>query len=260
MRRALPLLVLAFVAGCGGGDDEQRASPAIAVEPVELRGEAPQQRLKPLAMVPRDRGEDVPVLILLHGQGGSPDDYVMPQLVDALERMGDRAPVVLLPDGGEASYWHDRDDGDWAQMVLDGLLSEVAVRYGADTRRVSIGGFSMGGFGALYLSTQRRFCSVSAHSPAVFERRPRPGGTFGEAFDDQADFARVDPIAHARELQPGIWVDVGDQDPFAPAVRELAGRMRAPRFRVWHGGHDLRFWLRELPRWLRFHVEALQRC
>ena len=266
MRRVLATLALALLAGCGGGDEKptpQRPEPrppAVAVEPLELRGDAVPQPLEPVVMVPRERAASPPVLILLHGQGGSADDYLAPQLVAAVERAGEDAPLLVLPDGGEASYWHDRRDGRWAQMVLDEALDAVAEKYDADTSRVSIGGFSMGGFGALHLSTKRRFCSVSAHSPAVFRRRPKPGGTFGEAFDDRADFARTDPIGHARELQPGIWVDVGDEDPFAPAVRELAERMRAPRFRVWHGGHDLRFWLRELPTWLRFHVDALKRC
>lgn len=262
MRRVLPLLCLALLASCGGGDDKPRPSKpaALAVEPLELRGAAVDEPLKPLVMVPRERRDGAPLLVLLHGQGGSPESYVMPELIAALKDLGEDAPVVLLPDGGESSYWHDRDGAAWARVVLDQMIPQAAEDHGADPKRVSIGGFSMGGFGALHLSTQRRFCSVSAHSPAVFRRRPKPGGTFGEAFDDQADFARTDPIGRAGELQPGIWVDVGDQDPFAPAVRELAERMRAPRFRVWRGGHDLRFWLRELPRWLRYHVDALKRC
>jgi len=145
-------------------------------------------------------------------------------------------------------------------MVLDEALPAVAERYGGDPERVSVGGVSMGGFGALYLSTRADVCSVSAHSPAVFRRRPKPGSPFAEAFDDDADFANVDPIAHAEDLPRGIWVDIGDRDPFTPATRDLVERLRAPRFRIWRGGHDFRFWLRETPAWLRFHVERLERC
>ncbi|MDQ3740060.1 MAG: esterase family protein, partial [Actinomycetota bacterium] len=203
------------------------------------------------------RQEGAPLLVLLHGQGGSADDLASPQLIAELERLGDRAPVVLLPDGGESSYWHDREDGDWARMVLEEAIPAAVERYGADPERVAIGGISMGGFGALHLATQREFCSVAAHSPAVFRARPRKGSPFDEAFDDGEDFARVDPIAHARELPPDVWVDIGNRDPFTPATRELVERMRSPRFRVWNGGHDFSYLVERTREWLRYH---LARC
>ena len=269
MRRGLPLLLcLAFASGCGGdsgdADDARapkpKAKPAISVETLELDSRYVDEPLEPLVMVPRARREGAALLVLLHGQGGSPESYMSPQLVAALENLGELAPVVLLPDGGEASYWHDRKTGQWARMVLEELIPAAARKYGADATLASVGGVSMGGFGALHLSMEREFCSVSAHSPALFRTRPKRGSPFAEAFDDEGDFRRADPIRRADELQRGIWVDIGDRDGFAPATRDLVERLRAPRFRVWRGGHDFRFWVRETPTWLRFHVERLERC
>jgi S-formylglutathione hydrolase FrmB len=262
MRRALLLAVL-LLPGCGGGssgDDAPRdrpAGPPVAARQLAIAGEAVPRRLAPLVLVPRDRGPGVPLLVLLHGQGGSPDSSATPELLAELARLGDRAPVVLLPDGGESSYWHDRDDGAWARMILEEAIPAAAARYGADARRVAVAGFSMGGFGALHLAQREpgRFCSIAAHSPAVFTKRPRPGEAFGEAFDDEADFDRTDPIRRARRLPPGTWVDVGNRDEFAPATRELVARMREPRFRMWSGTHTFDFWLRETPRWLRYHLD-----
>lgn len=255
---ALAVLV-ALLAGCGGKPDPERKT-GVDVRSFALRSEAVGRTLKPHVLAPRARRDGAPLLVLLHFQGGTPEAMITDELVDALERAGKRAPVVLLPEADGDSYWHDRRDGAWARMVLEEAIPAAAKRFGADPERVSVAGTSMGGFGALHLAGLRRFCSVSAHSPAVFRRRPRRGTPFEDAFDSAADFARADPIPRARKLPMGTWVDVGHADPFAPAVRSLVRRMRAPRYRAWRGGHDFAFWRAQTPTWLRFHLDRLERC
>ena len=73
-----------------------------------------------------------PLLVLLHGRGGGPEGMISDELEDALVAAGDRAPGVLLPDGGEASYWHNRRDGAWARMVVREAIPEAVKRYDAD--------------------------------------------------------------------------------------------------------------------------------
>ncbi|HEX2086748.1 MAG TPA: alpha/beta fold hydrolase [Solirubrobacteraceae bacterium] len=259
MRRVLILLAVG-VAGCGGDDESARrtAEPARAVElrPFPLESEAVGRRLDGRALVPPGGAAGRPMIVLLHGQGMSPELMVTDALRDGLERAGERAPLVLLPDGGDRSYWHDRERGDWARMVLDEAIPAAVQRFGADGERVAIAGLSMGGFGALHLAERRprRFCSVSAHSPAIFPRNPPRGSPFAGAFDDAADFERHDLIERARRIPPGAWVDIGDRDPFTPAVREMVDRMREPRFRLWRGGHDFTFWNERISEWLRFHL------
>ena len=221
-----------------------------------IESEAVGRRLVGRVLVSGGRPRKGPLLVLLHGQGVSPETMITDKLRVALEEVRD-APVVLLPEGGEASYWHDRRSGDWGRMVVDEAIPAAIERFQLDPSRVAIAGFSMGGFGALHLAAEhpRRFCSVAAHSPAVFSTRPRRASPFGEAFDDDADFARADPIADARDVPAGTWVDIGNGDPFAPAVRELVARMRSPRFRMWGGGHDFTFFEERTREWLRFHDE-----
>jgi S-formylglutathione hydrolase FrmB len=77
---------------------------------------------------------------------------------------------VLLVDGGDHSYYHDRDDFDWGTHVLRDAIPAARRRLNTDPGREAIGGFSMGGFGALDLARQRRFCAVGGHSAASGSR------------------------------------------------------------------------------------------
>ena len=117
----------------------------------------------------------------------------------------------------------------------------------------------MGGFGALHLAAAfpGRFCGVGAHSPAIF---PDAASTAEGAFDDAEDFERHDLLARAGDIPAGAWVDVGDDDPFAPAVRTLVQRMRRPRFHPWPGGHDGDYWHSHMDEYVEFYVDALADC
>ena len=180
-------------------------------------------------VTPAGGGEGRPLLVFLHGYGGTPSGTVSPALITALRRLGDRAPVVLLPEG-YTGWWHDRDEAPWGSYVLNEVIPAGLERSGADRDRVAIGGISMGGFGALDLGrlAPERFCAVGGHSPAVYARGS-DDILFG--FDDPADFARHDLLTLARGASPydaPVWLDVGDQDALRPAVETLAHELAGP--------------------------------
>ena len=252
MRAAAVLVFLVLVAGCGD-------PPGTEVESLDLKSRAVGRTLHMKVVVPEEHAERPPLLVLLHGRHGDAGSMVSDQLGEGLKDVGDQAPVVLLPDGGDHSYWHDRADGAWGRMVLDEAIPAAIKRYGADPRRVAIGGISMGGFGALDLAAEHpdRFCAVGAHSPAIF---PDAASTAEGAFDDAEDFGRHDVLARAEKIPPGAWVDVGDEDPFAPAIHEMVQRMRTPRFHPWKGGHDGDYWHAHTRAYVRFYACALSTC
>ena len=205
--------------------------------------------------------DDAPLLVLLHERGGSPRELLWPELVDGLEALGANAPAVLLVDGGDHSYYHDRADFDWGTHILEEAIPAARDRLSTNRGREAIGGFSMGGFGALDLARQRPFCAVGAHSPALWEDGVEtPEG----AFDDAEDFERHDLLELAR-TNPGlfrrarIWLDAGTDDSFRPNTVELGALVDSPA-KTPPGDHSTAYWREHVDEYLRFYVDALATC
>jgi dipeptidyl aminopeptidase/acylaminoacyl peptidase len=139
------------------------------------------------AVIPRHVGPRGrrPLLVLLHWRGGSPDMLLSNQLFAGLAALGPRAPLVVMPYGGGSSFFHNRRDGRWASYVVNEVIPAAVKRFGADPKRVAIGGTSMGGFGALDIARlwPGRFCAVGAHSPAIFTSAR---ATMARSFDGPA--------------------------------------------------------------------------
>ena len=219
-------------------------------------------------VVPGGKERRRPLLVFLHGRNGSPssstDDEAM---FERLAKLGRHAPVIAFPSGKD-SYWHNRDDGDWGDYVMDEVIPLASKEGDADPGRVAIGGISMGGFGAydLALLHPGRFCAVGGHSPALWLEG---GASAPGAFDDAEDFERHDVIARARE-DPGafgaipIWNDAGREDPFLisdvaldEALEEGGADLTD---HVWPGGHERSYWDRHWGAYLRFYARALAHC
>lgn len=218
--------------------------------------------LDEVLVTPRGGGKGRPLLVFLHGRSSSPDSNLSDPFFKGLRALGNRAPNVLLANGGNHSYFHDRAGGPWGSSILREAIPEAVRRSGADSRRVAIGGISMGGFGALALArlAPHRFCAVGGHSAALwFRGADTPAG----AFDDAADFDRNDVIAFARGHSPyraPVWIDVGTEDPFLQADTALAHELRADgariTFHVWTGKHGSSYWHRHIGQYLRFYAIA----
>ena len=74
--------------------------------------------LQEVLVTPAGGGKGRPLLVFLHGYGAAPSDVLSPAFTSALRRLGDRAPVVLLPEG-DVGWWHDRIEGPWGSYVLE---------------------------------------------------------------------------------------------------------------------------------------------
>jgi poly(3-hydroxybutyrate) depolymerase len=143
-------VLLAALALCACGSETKKLAPPPKVTNFALQSKLMGRQLYAVLVTPAGGGEGRPLLVFLHGYGAAPSDTLSPAFVMALRRLGDRAPVVLLPEG-DTGWWHDRDEGPWGSYVLREAIPAALARSGADRDRVAIGGISMGGFGALDL-------------------------------------------------------------------------------------------------------------
>lgn len=239
-------------------------------ERIDIESEAVGKRL-PVEVIVPDTDEPSsgrPMLVLLHGRGTPADKLSNSALTKAVSDAGANAPIVVLPYGDEASYWHNRGSGRWGDYVMDEVIPTAAEKFDGDAERVAIGGISMGGFGAFNLARLNpgEFCAVGGHSPAFWQTS---GETAEGAFDNAEDFAANDVVAAAASGAPGyadteIWLDSGDEDPFRPGYQSVVNSLRASGAnlteRTWPGEHENAYWESHYARYLKFYTNALRKC
>jgi S-formylglutathione hydrolase FrmB len=256
-----------FVRDCAaGGAPVHRLGARVVRLTIESKAVGRRERVS--VVIPAGGAAGRPLLVFLHGRGGDDRSSLHDPLFAALGRLGERAPVIAFPDGGDHSYWHDRRSGAWGRYVMREAIPRAIAATGADGARVAIGGISMGGFGAYDLARLHpgRFCAVGGHSPALWQSG---GETAPGAFDDAADFSRHDVVAAARRGARGLtrtrlWLDAGTADPFRPGDAAFAAALRRagahPSIHAWPGGHTGAYWDRHWAAYLRFYANALAHC
>ena len=220
-----------------------------------------------LAVVPAGGGEGRPLVVFIAGRTQTLEALLDNGFYASLVALGLDAPIVAFLSIDRNSQAHDRDDGKWGTYVLTEAIGEAVRQTGADPRRVAIGGFDDGGFGALDLARLEptRFCAVGAHSPELWK-------SFGDAregaFDDALDFSRHDLVKLAEQgAYPAVGpirIDVGSDDPQLPVVKRFVAALRAEGRSVdYHelaGRSTVGLWRTNSGNLLRFYAAALRSC
>ena len=118
-------------------------------------------------------GKRYPVLYLLHGR--NQDLEIWPRM-RVPEYAANYDLIVVMPDAGNSWYvnWAESEGGeknDWTDYIIKDLIGYVDAHYRTITARAgrAIDGYSMGGYGALYLgfTHPELFCSINSHSAAL---------------------------------------------------------------------------------------------
>jgi S-formylglutathione hydrolase FrmB len=214
-------------------------------------------------LYPGRRAEPLPVLVALHGLGGTHRSWVDVLAIDrflvAAVRAGVPPFAIATVDGG-TTYWHPRPDGeDAGAMVTDEFLPLLAAQ-GLDTGRVAFHGYSMGGYGALRLAPvvgRTRVRAVAALSAAIWQG---DSAFSASGFSSSAEYRQYTVFGHQTELDGiAVRLDCGTEDPFCPADRAyVAGFDRPVTSTFTDGAHDSAYWTRMLPAQLAFAGRRLR--
>lgn len=128
----------------------------------------------------RDSGRTYPVLYLFHG-GGPGQDFISWDRAKIREAAAGKELIIVMPDGGPGGWYSNpvhSNSGprNWQTFHMDQLLPWIDANFRTydEFEGRAVGGFSMGGFGALKYAAHfpDRFASVSVHSGPADMRGP----------------------------------------------------------------------------------------
>lgn len=217
-----------------------------------------------------------PAVYLLHGAGGDEASWSQgagaPDTLDGSIRRGAMRPsVAVMPSFGPHGWYL----GDAARAFVEELIPLVQARYRVRDERSarSLGGFSMGGYGALNLALRRPdlFCGAALLSPAVYDPLPPAAssartappfqreGRFEPALWQANGHAALLPAYRAAPQKVAMWIASGDHDGLgiAPASAQLYWALfqlqpRQVELRITDGDHETQTWRDALPDALRW--------
>lgn len=193
-----------------------------------------------------------PVLYLLHGSGGDQNEWwVYDDLADDADAMmasGEVPEMIIVTPDGKTWMYIDNCYGNglyYERYFFEELMPEVESRYNIRRERGSraVGGFSMGGYGALRYGVMHHelFCYAYAMSSVI--------GGYGAT-----DMGNIIGNYQPSDL-PGITLECGDRDYFTYDNREFSAQLTALGIAHEHiersGGHDWTFWSACTPKILR---------
>jgi S-formylglutathione hydrolase FrmB len=211
-----------------------------------------------------------PVLYMLHGGGGSKDEWPAYGLVNDVDRSilaKDIRPLIVVMPQGDFGYWVNWVDSGprWGDYIARDLRRQVDSTYRTlpDAPHRAIGGLSMGGAGALQLAFNHPdiFQVVGSHSPSLHV----DDGSFATVYGTGQDFVVREPIVLA-STAPNIgslkiWIDAGEDDPWLERDEvlhdNLLERGIAHNWSILPGGHVGEYWIENLPAYLRFYDGVL---
>ncbi|MFK7788648.1 MAG: prolyl oligopeptidase family serine peptidase [Phycisphaeraceae bacterium] len=143
-------------------------------------------------------GDDVPLLLFLHGAGERGNDLKKVKLHGPpmmVENGHDFGAIVVSPQCPKDSWW------SWEIDTLIALLDKIEAQYNVDPKRIYVTGLSMGGYGTFALAARQpeRFAAaVPVCGGGVYFDAKRLANTPTWAFHGEND--RVVPLEESTRM------------------------------------------------------------
>ncbi|WP_207422850.1 alpha/beta hydrolase [Desertivirga brevis] len=198
-----------------------------------------------------------PVVFFLHGHSGNYRSY---STFSDLQEYADKySCIIVCPDGLEKSWYIDtpgKQGKKFERFFMEELLPELGNRYQIDSSKFFISGFSMGGFGAMYLFIKYNSVFKSAGSTSgVLNLRFSGFKTttlaelLGPYSDTNTAFDSYSPVNMLEQLkgtEKQIIFDCGTEDYLYPANQQFRAqcdkyKIKA-KYTVQPGLHNTDYW------------------
>lgn len=205
-----------------------------------------------------------PALLLLHGAS---EDHTAWITRSKLPTYLEEAPLIAIMPEGARSQWLNRNPHErYEDFLMQDLLPACTEFFSVRPGRWAIGGYSMGGQGALYLGLKYpdRFASIYAHSSSITDR-----DTLHEWMPDltakQRDDADI-PTHAARSMEsanrPHLCFDCGMEDPLLDQNRAFHRYLDqigySHQYLEHSGGHTWDYWDEHVRDAIRTHLAQLK--
>lgn len=264
---------------------------AAKVDTLEVQSTVMQKKIKIVVAVPdayRKSRSSYPVLYLLHGGSGSYKDWLSKTPDKSIvKNMADQYNlIIVMPDAGPVSYYFDspRDkSSQYETFITKEVIAAVDNRYRTLEKREGrvIAGLSMGGHGALFLSTRHPdlYCAAGSMSgvmnintstwkvPNDFRklRRERFEQLLGEPKDTLNPYPGYTLVTMTDDVKKSglkIIFDCGVDDFLIEPNRDFHHKLLqngTPHDYIERpGGHTWEYWQNALPYQMIFFVEVLK--
>lgn len=211
-----------------------------------------------------------PVVFLLHGH--SADYRSWSKLVDLQQLANTYNFIVVCPDGLKKSWYMNSPNADSIQyedFFMKELMPKIAGAYKTDPEKLFITGFSMGGFGAMYLFLNHPDVFLSAGSTSGVLNLRHSGfkkttiadllGSYTEdnkAFDEYSPVNRLESI---KELKKTLIFDCGTEDYLYKANNQFRQKCDELKIKATYiakpGGHTGAYWSKSIKAHFDFFYE-----
>ena len=229
------------------------------------------------AILPTQGQPPYATLYLLHGLS---DDHTQWQRRTRIEAYAEKHPIaVVMPDGFRHWYTDNERGRPYGRYTAEEVVATAERYFPLDPRpaKRSIGGLSMGGYGAVRtaLAYPGRFASAHSHSGALDHGRMSPGRAKGNidveefraVFGDAPAGTDHDVVALARKRVeagdplPELLIDCGTEDFLIDDNRRVHAELESigvpHEYREHPGAHDWDYWDEHVRDALAFHADAM---
>lgn len=181
----------------------------------------------------KDKADKYPVVYMLHGASGADTDWLvkggMKVTADQLIARGQlRDSIIVMPTFGPTTWYIDGNADKAETAIIEEFIPYVEKEFNARSDRAgrSVGGLSMGGYGALNLSLSHPelFCAAGVLSPAIYDPLPpetsaarqtpqfTKDGQFDETSWTNALYTSRLTDYHKKDTVVPMWIESGDND------------------------------------------------